>query len=73
MEAYSSCGRTIVSYAASRIPLCLVLILRLMKPNDLFAFDVILFICVLKLKLVDRSTPRYLAEETVSRVLLCMV
>ena len=44
MEAYLSCGRTIVLYAASRTPLCFVLILRLTKPRDLFALDVILFI-----------------------------
>ena len=43
VEAYSSCGRTIVLYAASRTPLCFVLTLRLMKPSDLFALGVILF------------------------------
>ena len=29
--------------------------------------SVILFICMLKFKLVDKSTPRYLAEDTLSR------
>ena len=68
MEPYSSCGRTIVLYAASRTPLSFVLIFRLMKSSDLFALGVILFMRVLKLKLVERSTPRYLAGEEVSRV-----
>ena len=48
-------------------------ILRLMKPSDLFAFGVILLMWVLKLMLVDKSTPRYLAADTLSRVLLCIV
>ena len=34
---------------------------------DLLAFELILFISVLKSKLVDKSTPRYLAEDTLSR------
>ena len=53
--------------------LCSILTFRLMKPRALFALDVILLICVLKFKLVDRSKQRYLAEETLSRVVLCIV
>ena len=44
MGAYSSCGGTIILYAASRTPSCFILALRLMKPRDLLALDVILFI-----------------------------
>ena len=47
--------------------------LRLMKLNDLFAFKVILLMWVLKFMLVDQSTPRYLAADTLSRVWLCIV
>ena len=67
VEAYSSCGRTIVLYAVSRTPVCLVFDVSLIKPSDLLAFELILFICVLKFKLMDKSTPRYLAEDTLSR------
>ena len=63
MEAYSSFGRTIVLCAASRTPVCLVLMFLLINPSDLLAFELILFICVL----VDKSTPRYLTEDTLSR------
>ena len=73
MEAYSSYGHTIVLYLASRTPLCLILSFCLMKHRDLFALDMILLICILKFKLVGRSTPRYLAEETLSRGVLCIV
>ena len=34
---------------------------------DSLAFELILFICVLKSELVDKSTPRYVAEDTLSR------
>ena len=67
MEAYSSCGHTMVLYAASRRPVCLVLMFILIKPNDLLAFELIPFICVLKFKLMNKSTPRYIAEDTLSR------
>ena len=56
-----------VLYAASRTPVCLVLMFILIKPSDLLAFELILFICVLNFKLVDKSTPRYIAEDTLSR------
>ena len=46
-----------VLYAASRTPVCLVLMFLLIKPSDLLAFELILFICVLKFKLVDKTTP----------------
>ena len=52
-------------YAASQTPACLVLMFLLIKPRDLLAFGLILF--ALKFKLVDKSTPRYLAEDTLSR------
>ena len=52
---------------------CLHLILRLRKPRDLFAFEVILFICVLKFRFSERSTPKYLAEKTLFKTWLCMV
>ena len=44
MEVYSSCGRTIVLYAASRSPVCLVLMFLLINTSDLLAFELILFI-----------------------------
>ena len=72
MENYSSCGRTIELYVASRTPLCLALIFCLMHPSEVFAFDVILLMCELKFSLVDRATPMYLAEEKRSRILSCM-
>ena len=63
------CGRIMVLYAASRTPVCLVLIVLFLLINlsDLLAFELILFIYVLKIKLVDKSTPRYLAEDILSR------
>ena len=33
-DPYSSCGRTMVLYAASRTPVCLVLMFVLIKPTD---------------------------------------
>ena len=59
MENYS----IIELYVASRTPLCLALIFCLMHPSDVFAFDVILLMCELKLRLVDRATPRCLAAR----------
>ena len=56
LETYSTCGRTLVLYAASRIPVYLVLMFLLIKTGGLLAFELILFICVLKFKLVDKST-----------------
>ena len=53
-----------VLYAASQTPVCLVLIFILIKPRDLLAFELILFICVLKFKLMDKLTSRYLAAGT---------
>ena len=44
-----------------------------MKRSDLFAFEVILLMCVLKFMLVDKSTPRYLDADTLFRVWLCIV
>ena len=64
MEACSSCRCTIVLYATLQIPLCFVLMLHLRNLSNLFAFDGILFKYMLKLRLVDWLTPRYLAEET---------
>ena len=52
---------------------CFIFMLRLMKPSDLFAFEVILLMWVLKFILVDKSTQRYLAADTMSRVWLCIV
>ena len=46
---------------------------RLMKHSDLFAFEVILLMWVLNIMMVDKSTPRYLAADTLSRVWLCIV
>ena len=43
------------------------------KPSDLFAFEVILLMWVLKFMLVDKSTQRYLAADTLFRVWLCIV
>ena len=48
--------------------MCFVFMLRLMKPSELFAFEVILLMWALKFMLVDKSTPRYLAADTLSRV-----
>ena len=70
VEPYSSCGHPIVLYAASRTPSSFVLTFRLMKPSDLFALGVILFMRVLKLKLVERSIPRYLTGEAVSSLIM---
>ena len=55
MEAYYSCGRTKVLYAASRKPVCLVLMFLI----DLLAFELILLTCV-KIKIdgqVDTKVP----------------
>ena len=41
--------------------------------RDLFAFEVILFICVLKFRFSEMSTPKYLAEKTLFKTWLCMV
>ena len=43
-ETYSRCGSTMVLFAASRTPVCLVLVFPLIKPNDLLASEQILFI-----------------------------
>ena len=43
MDAYSSCGRTIILYATSRSPLDYDLTFLLTNPSDLLAFEVILF------------------------------
>ena len=61
------CEHTIVLHAASRTPVCLVLMFLFIKQNYLLAFQLILFISVLEFKWVDTSTPRYLAEDTYSR------
>ena len=39
----------------------------LINHSDLLAFELILFIYVLKFKLVGKSTPKYLDEDTFSR------
>ena len=41
----------------SRTPVCLVLMFLLLKNSDLLAFELIPCTCVLKFKLVDKSTP----------------
>ena len=41
VETYSSCGRTMVLYAASWTPVYLVLMFLLIKPSDLLAFELV--------------------------------
>ena len=67
LAAYSSCGRTMVLYVVALI----VLMLRLMSPNDLLALLTTLSTCVFHLRSEAMLTPRYLAWSTTSRMCPC--
>ena len=56
VEVYSICGRTMVLYSVSEYT-CMFSLFISIKPSDLLAFELILFIYVLKFKLVDKSKP----------------
>ena len=45
-EAYSSCGRTMVLYAASRKPVCLVLMFLVIKPRFIDVRADAVYMCV---------------------------
>ena len=71
VAAYSSCGRTRVVLAASLTPGIFVLMFLCTKPRVLWAVPVILSMCESQDKLLEMSTPRYLAQVTVSRATSC--
>ena len=57
VDAYSSWGLTRVLYDSDLTCSCFVLMLRLRKPSVLFAFDVILEMCVFQQRSWLMSTP----------------
>ena len=73
LQLYSSLGRTSSWYALDLMSVLETLRLRFRKPSDLFAFDAILSICKFHLRSDCNVTPRSLADETDSRVLLWRV
>ena len=70
MEAYSNCGRKRVLYAVDFSSCLCGLIFLLRKPNDWFAFFVMLSICVPQLRLYEIVTHRYFAADILSRYML---
>ena len=70
MEEYSNYGIMRASYTVDFSSCLCGLIFRLRKPNDGFAFFVMLAICVPQLRSSEMVTPRYLAADTFSSSML---
>jgi len=66
--AYSNSGRTKTLYAFSLMLEALIFKLRLRKPRTLFALEQVLLMWSSQLTVLFIVTPRYLADETFSRV-----
>ena len=66
--AYSNSGRTKTLYAFSLMLEALIFKLRLRKPRALFALEQVLLMWSSQLTVLFIVTPRYLADETVSKV-----
>ena len=71
VAAYSNCGRTRVVYAASLTHDIIVLIFLFTKPRVLWEVTLIMSMREPQVKLLEVSTPRYLAPATVSMITPC--
>ena len=70
VEAYSNCRQIRVLYASDFSSCLCGLIFLLRKPNDWFAFFVMLAMCVPQLRSSKIVIPRYLAVDILSSSLL---